>query len=188
VIFPELGQKKIHTCRCRHQISAGKKSGGRLAIGTFQKIPLLPAHRHRPHGVRAEHHRLHPRAPATLAALPGQRTTSPRHAPPAAWPPRAGSLLRGAGYPRPARAPARERSVLRGGKVHRTERVRGGGVGVGAARARGLRRRLVWAVPPHCARSGLGFRGIGYSASSFDRCSLMHDIFRSFILVLCQPR
>jgi hypothetical protein len=87
---------------------------------------------------------------------PARRSPGPadRTSPPVACPSRAGSLLRG------ARNPARERPAPLGGEVHRAERVRGGGVGVGPARARGLRRRLVRTVPPHCARRELGLPGI----------------------------
>jgi hypothetical protein len=98
-----------------------------LATCTFQKIPLLPTHQHRPHGVRAKHRCLHPHASALLVALLGPWTTPPCHdSPPITCPSRIGSLLHGVRSPGPACEPP----VLCGVEVLHSGRVHDGGVGV----------------------------------------------------------
>jgi hypothetical protein len=78
---------------------------------------------------------------------------------------------------RSARSPSRARPVRRGGKVHWAGRVPRGGAGVGAACARGLRRRLVRAVPPHRARRRLGLGGIRLL------CCLLEDAYPCVLFV-----
>jgi hypothetical protein len=179
------GRKTKQKSAPRPQISAAEQNWWRTVHCQHLRedsSPLLPVRCLRSaHVVRAEHHGVHHRSLYPHAVLLGSPRGPPSgRAPPLARSAPVGRMPRGARSPR---SPSRARSVRRGGQVHWAGRVPRGGAGVGAARARGLRRRLVRAVPPHRARRRLGLRGIGYSAAAW---WMVIRVFYSSVLVLCR--